>query len=87
MGAILVAAVAVSAVRYVTFELRCRRLEWQEDREVTLRLFSELALCGIFVITTIYLSDIYAALFYSVSYFIYLYVRRRELARFIPIRK
>ena len=87
VGAILAAAVVVSAVRYATFELRCRRLERQEDREVTLRLFSELALCGIFVLATIYMSDIYAALFYLISYFIYLFVRRRELARFIPIHK
>ena len=87
VGAILAAAVVVSAVRYVAFELRCRRLEQREDREVTLRLFSELALCGVFVVATMYLRNIYAVIVYAIAYFIYLCTRRRELARLIPIHK
>lgn len=87
IGAILSAAVVVSAVRYVAFELRCRRLERREDREVTLRLFSETALCGIFILATVYLTDIYAVIIYAGAYFVYLYARRGELVRLIPIHK
>lgn len=87
VGAILAAAAAVSAVRYIAFELRCRYLERQDDGEVALYLIRELTLCAIFIICTLYLSDIWAVTLYTVAYFIYLYLRRGELARLIPIHK
>ena len=87
IGTILAAALAVSAVRYIAFELRCRHFERQEDGEVALYLLRELLLCAIFIVGTLYLPDIYAVTLYTVAYFVYLCLRRDELSRLIPIHK